>query len=97
MKISKRVSIEDGVKWNVLIRRTLCKKNYYKSHAYFVCTSPQEKLLFEIVEARWLSSWYKDETVLAICKTRMQAVEEVRKLIDALYNTQTLVYANLQE
>lgn len=97
MKISKRISIQDGVKWNLLIKRTLCKKNCYKNHAYFVCSSPQEKLLFEIVESRWISSWYEAQTVFAICKTKKQAIEEVRQLVDALYNTKKLSYADLLE
>lgn len=97
MKISKKIWVSSHVKWNRLTKSILCKKHYYKGHAYFICTSPQKRLLFEIVETRWLSSWYADETVLAICYTREEALEATRKLIDGLYNTQTLTYAELIE
>ena len=97
MRISKRIAIQDGVKWNLMIKRTLHKKNRYKSHAYFVCSSPHEKLLFEIVESRWINEWYMEQTVFAICKTKQQAIEEVRKLVDLLYNTKELSYAELLE
>lgn len=96
MKISKRVWIDENVKWNSLRKRAVCKKYYYKGHAYFVCTSPHQNLLFEIVDSSMLSSWYKEETVLAICKTRQQAFEQVRVLVDALYNTQTLTLSMLE-
>lgn len=97
MKISKTVWIDEHVKWHPLKKRTLVKKHRYQGNAYFVCTSPQAHWLFEIVEARWLSDYYHQETVVAICSTRAVAFERVRQLIDGLYNTKTLSYEKLIE
>lgn len=97
MKISKKIWVASSIKWNVFVKRALCKKQLFKGHAYIVCTSPQERLLFEIVEAMWLSDYYKEETVLAVCTTKEEAVEQIRVLIDSLYNVQSITYADLLE
>lgn len=95
MKISKQIWIEDGIKWNSLRKRELCKRNRYKGHAYIVCTSPRDHLLFEIVEARLLNGYYQDAMVLALCMSKKQAVSEVTKWVDALYNQQIITYDQL--
>ena len=95
MKISKQVWMDNQVKWNVLRKRELCRHNRYRGHAYIVCTSPQEHLLFEIIEARLLSEYYADATLLALCHSKKQAVMKVSTLVDALYNKQTMTYTQL--
>lgn len=97
MKISRTVWIDDKVKWNALRKRDLYKKNHYKGMAYIVCTSPHPKLLFEIIEARQLNDWYSTSTLIALCRSRQQALEVVRKLIDALYNEKSITYEELQQ
>lgn len=87
MRMNQYTWIDPKIKWNLFIKRKLCRENYLKQHAFLVCTSPQEKLLFEIIETKWLSSFYQQETVLAICSSRAQAFEQVQKLVDELYNT----------
>lgn len=93
--MSKTIWVDDQIKWNVLRKRALCKFNQYKGHAYVVCTSPHEHLLFEIVEARFLSHHYAESTVLALCNSRQQAFLQVTQLVDALYNQQTITYSDL--
>ncbi len=95
MKISKKVWIDSHVKWNVLKKRELCKKNRYKGKAYIVCTSPHKHLLFEIVEARFLCQHYDDAILLAVCHSKKQAVMQVATLVDRLYNKQTIAYNEL--
>lgn len=97
MKISRTVWIDDKVKWNVLRKREICKKNRYKGKAYIVCTSPHPKLLFEIIEARQLNDWYEASTLIALCQNKHQALEVARKLIDTLYNEKTKTYEELQQ
>lgn len=96
MKISKMIWVDSRVKWNRWTQRILCRKNYYKQHAYIVCTSPQEKLLFEIVETKWLSEYYSNETVVAICSTKNEAIKQITQLIDGLYNTKKILYSDLK-
>ena len=95
MKISKELWIDKQVKWNVLRKRELYKANRYKGHAYIVCTSPHKHLLFEIVEARFLSNDYAGCTVLALCHTRQQGFDQVRKWVDKIYNQQIITYTQL--
>ena len=97
MKISRTVWIDDKVKWNVLRKREIYKKNRYKGKAYIVCTSPHPKLLFEIIEAKQLSDWYSTSTMVALCQNRQQALEVVRNLIDAIYNEKTKTYEELKQ
>lgn len=95
MKISKKVWIDPKIKWNILRKKELCRHNRYRGHAYVVCTSPHQHLLFEIVETRFLSEQYTNATLLALCHTKSQAVKQVTELVDALYNKQTTTYTNL--
>lgn len=95
MKISKQVWIEDGIKWNKFRKMELSHKNRYRGFGYIVCTSPQEHLLFEIMEARFLNDYYQQATLLAICRSKQQAVRQVMHWVDALYNVQTITYTQL--
>lgn len=95
MKISKQIWIDHQVKWNVIRKRELCKHNCYKGHAYVVCTSPHDHLLFEIVEASFLSSHYDQATVLALCHSKQEAVMQIKRIIDAIYNQKTMTYTQL--
>ena len=95
MKISKQVWIEDGIKWNKLRQRELSHKNRYRGFGYIVCTSPQEHLLFEIMETRFLNDYYQEATLLAICKSKKQAIMQVVQWVDAIYNVQTISYTQL--
>ena len=95
MKISKEVWIDKHIKWNILKRREIYKHNCYKGHAYLVCTSPHEHLLFAIIEASVLNEWYAQETLLAVCENKQQAITQVKMLVDALYNQKTLTYTQL--
>lgn len=95
MKMSKEVWIDEKVQWNVLRKRELCRHNRYKGHAYVVCTSPHEHLLFEIIETGRLGAFYESATVLALCHSKQQAVEHVAALVDALYNKQIITYTQL--
>lgn len=88
MKVSKKVWIDNKVKWNPLKKQTLCRDNKYKGRAYIVCSSPQPHLLFEIVNARFLNVYYKDSILIALCRNKKQAVDYVMKLIDLKYNDQ---------
>lgn len=96
MKISKAVWIDDKIKWNRLRKWELCKKNRYKGSAYIVCTSPHPNLLFEVIETRHLSEWYRASTLIALCQNRQQALEIVVALINDLYNEKTKTYEELQ-
>lgn len=95
MKISKEVWIDHEVKWNTLRKRELCKYNRYRGHAYIVCTSPHEHLLFEIVETRFLGKHYDNSVLLALCHSKKQAIMQVTTLVDVLYNKQTMTYTEL--
>ena len=95
MKISKKVWIDNQIKWNVLRKREICRHNCYRGHAYIVCTSPHEHLLFEIIEARLLDAHYEASTLLALCHSKEQAVMQVATLVDRLYNKQTMTYTQL--
>jgi len=97
MKISRTVWIDDQVKWNVLRKREIYKKNRYNGKAYIVCTSPHPKLLFEIIEAKQLNDWYSESTMVALCKNRQRALEVVKSLIDTIYNEKTKTYEELQQ
>lgn len=97
MKISREIWIDGRVKWNALRKRSLRQFNCYKGHAYIVCTSPSSSLLFEIVEAKWVGSYYSEATVLALCETKQQAIERVKTLVDALFNQQNLTYSQLKQ
>ena len=96
MKISQTVWIDEKIKWSKLKKWELCKKNRYKGRVYIVCTSPHSNLLFEIIEARYLSEWYHEATLLGLCRDRQQAVEMVATLINDLYNEKTKTYEELQ-
>lgn len=96
MKISRTVWIDDKLKWNGLRKWEIRKKNRYKGRAYIVCTSPHPKLLFEIIEARQLSEWYRTSTLIALCQNRQQALDIVTALINDLYNEKTKTYEELQ-
>ncbi len=95
MKISKRLWVDKGVKWNRFIRWQVEKQHCYKARAYFICTSPHVSWLFEIVEAKQLSAHYKDCYVIGIMPTKAKALLYVKELIDAIYNTKTLEYEHL--
>ena len=97
MKISREIWIDGRVKWNALRKRSLRQYNRYKGHAYIVCTSPSQALLFEIIEARWVGSYYNEATVLALCETKEQALERVKTLVDALFNQQNITYTQLKQ
>lgn len=97
MKISKQVWIDEKVKWDALKKIALLKRNEYKGQAYIICTSIHSNLLFEIIDARQLSSIYETCTVLAVCKNKGRAIEQVAILIDELYNKKTRTYEELLE
>lgn len=97
MKISRTVWIDDKVKWSVLRKQDIYKKNRYKGRAYIVCTSPHPKLLFEIIEAKQLSDWYSTSTMVALCRNKQQALDIVENLINAIYNEKTKTYEELQQ
>lgn len=97
MKISRKVWIDDKVKWSILKKRDLYKKNRYKGSAYIVCTSPHPNLLFEIIEAKQLNNWYSEATMVALCLNKDKAIEVVEGLIDTIYNKKTETYEGLQQ
>ena len=97
MRISKRIWIEKEIRWPHFIKQLLRKNQYNQVKAYVVCTSPHSALLFEIIETKYLNMYYAKSTVLAICKNKEQAIQQVERLVDALYNRQTITYTQLMQ
>ncbi len=97
MKISRKVWIDDKVKWNILKKRDIYKKNRYQRSAYILFTTPHPNLLFEIIEAKQLNDWYSEATMVALCRNKCQALEVVETLIDTIYNKKTETYEELQQ
>ncbi len=92
MKISKYLWIEKGTKFNKLKKLQLRTSNKCKTHFYFVCTSYQNDFLFDIVESQHLNYRYKPCYLIGVAKTKETAINYVGKLINELYNLQTISY-----
>lgn len=95
MRISKRLWVEEGVKWTPWKRNELIKRNKYRGNVYIVCSSPSKHWLFEIVESRHLSNRYEGCYILGITRTRETATQYIMNLIDAIYNKQIMSYEAL--
>ena len=95
MRISKMIKVEDGVKLNYFQRRRIVDKNTCIQTVYLVCTSPCSNWLFEIIYSEDLSSRYNESYLVAVAKTRKQAVLQVEDLIDRIYNKKELKYEQL--
>ncbi len=92
MRVSKTLWVEEGVKWTYFNKRQLIKKNKYKGNVYLVCSSPCKHWLFEIIEAKDLTSRYEACCLLGISLTKVAAIEYVAGLLDAIYNKQIMDY-----
>lgn len=94
MRISKELWIEEGIKLKEI--EHLKKHRRTRKKLYLVCTSYQEALLFEIIESRFLNTKYQSCYLVAVTKSKEKAVEQVRSLIDELYNLKTKHYKMLE-
>lgn len=97
MKISRLLWIDPNIKWNLLIKAKLLRKNAYEAGHYLVCTSSNPHLLFEIIRGNELNERYNKNTLLALCISKEQALERVTVIVDQIYNKQMITYNQLLE
>ncbi|MDF2612590.1 MAG: hypothetical protein K0S71_376 [Clostridia bacterium] len=92
MKISKYLWVEKNAGFNKLRRAQIRMQNRCRRHFYFICTSYNSHLLFEIVESQYLTDNYKDCYLVGVARSKEMALQRVSVLINALYNSKTLSY-----
>ncbi|ONI40208.1 hypothetical protein AN639_12390 [Candidatus Epulonipiscium fishelsonii] len=96
MKISIYIKINKKVKWNN-IKKSHIRKGKYPKNLFFLCTSPYNKLTFEIVQGHFLNENYNDSYLLSISKHKDTLVEDLQNLVDLIYNKKQLTLNMLRQ
>lgn len=94
MKISRYLKVDEsiGLKRLQLAR---IKRNKSKEGLYLICTAKNHRELFEIIEGQYLTDRYCEAYLVGLAADQETAMEYVVKLVDEMYNLETLDYAML--
>lgn len=95
MYLSKYVRVDKNISLKK-IKTFRIKHNKRINNIYLLCTTPDGRDLFEIIQGNDISVKYDKAFVLGISKNKEWLINEVIRLIDEIYNTKTLQYDSLK-